>query len=141
TPSGSALACEALLKLAAYTDKGEYRDLAEEALAIASEFTLKYPTSFARWLSDADFALGSVKQVAVVGEARDESFEAMIKLLRSAYRPNMIVAASTIPLAKDSPALLADRPALNKQATAYVCEGFVCRQPVTNVKELKEQIQ
>ena len=31
TPSGNALACEALLKLAAFTDKGEYRDAARES--------------------------------------------------------------------------------------------------------------
>jgi uncharacterized protein YyaL (SSP411 family) len=31
TPSGNALACEALLKLAAFSDKGRYRDLAEKS--------------------------------------------------------------------------------------------------------------
>ncbi len=32
TPSGNALACEALLKLSAFTDKSQYRDAAEKAL-------------------------------------------------------------------------------------------------------------
>ena len=68
-PSGNALACEALLKLAAFTDNGRYRDLAETALRLVSEHALRYPTSFARWLSAADFAFGNVKQVAVVSEA------------------------------------------------------------------------
>ncbi len=68
TPSGNSLACEALLKLAAFTDNGRYRDLAEKSLGLVANQALRYPTSFARWLSAADFALGNVKQIAVVYE-------------------------------------------------------------------------
>src|SRR5215208_5593979 len=64
TPSGNALACEALLKLAAFTDNGRYRDIAEQSLRLIANHALRYPTAFARWLSAADFALGTVKQVA-----------------------------------------------------------------------------
>src|SRR5574341_1200012 len=59
TPSGNALACEALLKLAAFTDEGHrYRDLAEKALGLVVGLAVRYPTAFGRWLSAADFALG-----------------------------------------------------------------------------------
>jgi uncharacterized protein YyaL (SSP411 family) len=61
TPSGNALVCGALLKLAAFTDNGSYRDLAEEALKSVAEAAVSYPTAFACWLSAADFALGNVK--------------------------------------------------------------------------------
>ena len=37
TPSGNALACEALLKLSAFTGKGEYRDAAEKALRLVTD--------------------------------------------------------------------------------------------------------
>ncbi len=70
TPSGNALACEALLKLAAFTDNGKYRDLAEQTLAIASDSALRYPLGFARWLSAAENAQGKTNQIAVLGEAR-----------------------------------------------------------------------
>jgi len=140
TPSGNALACEALLKLAAFTDKGEHRDLAEQSLRLMSEQALKYPTAFGRWLSAADFALGKQKQVAVVGDARAETFGTLIQAIRSAYRPGVVVAASPYPPEKDAPALLGDRPLVNDQPTAYVCEDFVCRQPVTSADELKKQL-
>jgi uncharacterized protein len=44
--------------------------------------------------------------------------------------------------APDQPgfALLADRPLVNGQATAYVCRGFVCRLPVTTVEDLVQQL-
>ena len=140
TPSGNALACEALLKLAAFTDKGNYRDLAEKALNSIGEAAIRYPTAFARWLSAADFALGNVKQVAILGDAQDENFQALMKVIRSKYRPNVVVATSNYPPPKDAPSLLQDRPLLNDKPTAYVCEGFVCRQPVNNPDELLSQL-
>jgi len=54
TPSGNAMACEALLKMAAFTDEGRYRDMAEKTLGQVVDFSTRYPTSFARWLSAAD---------------------------------------------------------------------------------------
>ncbi len=140
TPSGNALACEAFLKLAAFTDNGSYHDLAEQALKSISEAAIRYPLAFARWLSAADFALGNGKQVAVLGDAQDENLQLLINVIRSKYRPNIVVAASAYPPAKGAPALLRDRPLINGKATAYVCEGFVCRQPVTNSRDLQEQL-
>ena len=140
TPSGNSLACEALVKLAALTDEGRYRDLAEEALKQVTGFVLRYPLGFARWLSAAENALGTMKQVAVMGDAGEENFERMLKTLRADYRPGMVVAATSYPIQENAPALLHDRGLVNGKATAYVCEGFVCKQPVTEIDALIEQL-
>jgi len=137
TPSGNALACEALLKLAAFTDNGKYRDLAEKALGLVVGMSVRYPTAFGRWLSAADFALGKTKQVAVMGEADDENTSALIRVVQSAYRPNLIIAASSYPPPSDAPTLLMERPLKNGKSTVYVCEGFVCKTPVTTISELQ----
>jgi uncharacterized protein YyaL (SSP411 family) len=140
TPSGNALACEALLKLAAFTDNGSYRDLAENALKMVAEAAVRYPTAFACWLSAADFALGNVQQIAVLGEAREKSFQELIQVLRSEYRPNVVVAASSYPPEKDAPTLLAERPLVDGKPSAYVCEGFVCKQPVGTAEALRQEL-
>ncbi len=140
TPSGNALACEALLKLAAFTGKGKYRDIAEKTLGLVSGLALRYPTGFARWLSAADFAQNNEKQVAVLYEARDEKAEALIQVIRSEYRPNVIAAASTIPPSNDAPELLKGRPLVGDSPSVYVCEGFVCLQPITDADDLKKQL-
>jgi uncharacterized protein YyaL (SSP411 family) len=75
TPSGGALACEALIKLAAYTDDGQYRDIAEKSLTLITGFVMRYPLGFAHWLSAAENVIGTIKQVAVLGEAQDENFQ------------------------------------------------------------------
>jgi uncharacterized protein YyaL (SSP411 family) len=138
TPSGNALACEALLKLAAFTDNGTYRDLAEQALTIASESALRYPLGFSRWLSAAEYAQGTTNQIAVLGEA--ENFERLLKVIRAEYRPGVVTAASVYPPEKNSPALLHDRGLVDGKATAYVCEGFVCRQPTNDPEALAKQL-
>jgi uncharacterized protein YyaL (SSP411 family) len=62
--------------------------------------------------------------------------EALLKLA-AAYRPNMMVAASPYPPSDDAPPLLLDRPLKQAKATAYVCEGLVCKMPVNTVLDLQ----
>ena len=138
TPSGNALACEALLKLSAFTDNGKYRDLAERSLGLVAGMAVQYPTAFARWLSAADFSLGNAKQVAVVYEASASHERELIRFIQSTYRANLIVAASPYPPSSEAPPLLMDRPLRDGKPTVYVCEGFVCKNPVTSISELKE---
>jgi len=138
TPSGNALACEALMKLAEFTGEGRYRDFAEKSLRLVTDMATRYPTAFGRWLSAADQALGSMKQVAVVYEADVDQASELIQVVRSEFRPNMIVAVSSYPVSEDAPMLLRDRPLKNNETTVYVCEGFVCKNPVTTADKLQE---
>ena len=137
TPSGNALACEALLKLAEFTGDGNYRDLAERSLGLVTSMAGQYPTAFGRWLSAADMALGNVKQVAVTCDANGEDVSELIQVIQSKFRPNTIIAVSSYPPQKNAPPLLRDRPLKNDKPTVYVCEGFVCKNPVTTISELK----
>ena len=110
--------------------------MAEKALRLVVGMAVRYPTAFGRWLSAADMALGNTKQVAVVYEAGGADASELIRLIQSAFRPNTIIAASAFPPSDDAPALLKDRPLKNGRPTVYVCEGFVCKNPVTSVDEL-----
>ena len=141
TPSGNALACEALLKLSALTDRGDFRDLAENSLKLSAEVALRHPTAYAHWLSNADFAIGSVKQVALLGEAQNESTQTMLKAIRSAFRPNLVIAQSQFPPSPAAPNLLAHRKPIDNRTTAFVCEGFVCKRPVTKPSQLRKLLQ
>jgi len=140
TPSGNALACEALFRLAEFTGEGKYRDLAEKSLGLTLNMAVRYPTAFGRWLSAADFALGNVKQVALMYEAKGDDSSKLIQYIQSKYRPNVIMAASIYPPLSEAPGLLKDRPLIKNRATVYICEGFVCKNPVTSVDELKKLI-
>jgi len=136
TPSGNALAANALLQIAAYGDRFEWRKLAEDMLVPLLETIVQYPTAFAKWLYAADFALGPVREVAIVGKP-DHS---LVDILWSEYHPRLVAAISDYPPDKNAPSLLTDRPLKDGVPTAYVCENFVCKQPINNPKELAIQL-
>jgi len=140
TPSGNSLACQALTKLAAYTDEGKYRDLADKSLQQITSFVMRYPLGFANWLSAAENVLGNMKQVAVLGEASDENFQQMLNVIHAEYRPGLVTAGSSFPIKEGSPALLENRGLVENKPTAYVCEGFVCKLPATEIKDLIDQL-
>jgi hypothetical protein len=140
TPSGNALAAEALLKLAAFTGNAETRSLAEQAFQLVAEPALRYPTAFARWLGAADFALAQVRQTVIVGAKDAPETMTMLQVLRETFQPNQVIAASDLPLPQGVPTLLHDRPMLDGKPTAYVCQGFVCKTPVTSAEALKKAL-
>lgn len=141
TPCGNALACEALLKLAAFTDNGKYRDLAEQTLGIVSESALRHPLGFARWLSAAEHVQANTHQIAVLGAAHEKNFEGLLKVIRAEYRPGVITAAAIFPPEENAPALLRERGLLDGKTTAYVCQGALCKQPTHDPKTLAEQLK
>ncbi|HEY5000520.1 MAG TPA: hypothetical protein VII15_01655 [Candidatus Cryosericum sp.] len=61
--------------------------------------------------------------------------------VRTAWRPNLVMAVSLAITPPGTPDLLTDRPMVDGQPTAYVCEGFACRQPVTRREDLRAQFR
>ncbi|MEW6406035.1 MAG: thioredoxin domain-containing protein [Chloroflexota bacterium] len=140
TPSGNALAATALFELAAYGDRIEWRDLAEEMISSVYGAMLRYPTAFAQWLCAADFAVGPTREVAIIGDSQRTETKELLNTLWKTFRPRQVTAISAYPPGPGSPALLKDRPLVNDQPTAYVCQGFVCLQPVNSPAEMESQL-
>jgi uncharacterized protein YyaL (SSP411 family) len=140
TPSGNALAASALLQMSAYSGRGDWRDMAEDGLRAMTATATRYPTAFARWLSALDFALGPQVEVAILGKADDPHTQALLDTLWSGYRPRLVVAQSDYPPPAASPPLLDDRRLLQERPTAYVCQNFLCHQPVNDPTQLLAQL-
>ncbi|MBN1372905.1 MAG: thioredoxin domain-containing protein [Anaerolineaceae bacterium] len=140
TPSGNALAAQAMLLLAEYSGSADLRERAESALAALQEAFVRHPTAFGQWLAAAHLALEPVRQVALVGNPADPALQKLVDVLWSTYRPNLVAAISAFPPSLSAPALLADRPPRYGNATAYVCQGFVCLQPISTPEELAAQL-
>jgi hypothetical protein len=139
-PSGNALAVEALLTLTALTDSTEWRRLAEQALDLVTNLAVRYPTGFGRWLCAADLALENETQVAIAGDPSDQRTKSLVAVIRMVWRPSLFMALSEAPLPPGAPDLLADRPMMAGQPTAYVCEGSTCQRPVTQPEDLRRQL-
>ncbi|MDY6874561.1 MAG: thioredoxin domain-containing protein, partial [Chloroflexota bacterium] len=140
TPSGNALAVEALLRMAAFSENEEWRKLAEKALSLTAGYARDYPLAFGRWLSAADYFLSPTRQIAIIGDLQGKGTKDFLRVINKRYRPNTVVAVSNLPLPKGAPALLANRPMVGGKTTVYVCEGFVCKQPVRSVTALRKAL-
>ena len=140
TPSGSSLAVQAFLLLASYSGEGQYYDLAVSLLAIMEQILTAYPTSFGNWLNVFDFALAEIREVAILGNLQDPTAQEMLEILWQTLRPDCILAAASVPIPENAPALLKDRSMIDGRPTAYVCYHFTCQQPTTDPDELAAQI-
>jgi hypothetical protein len=138
-PSGNAMAATVLLRLAAWTGEGRYRDAAERAIRAVAPLAGRHPTAFAQWLVAIDMALADALEIAVVGAADEPSTAALLEPVARGYRPNQVLAAAPDPDASSVP-LLHGRQRIDGRPTAYLCRGFACRLPVTDPDALLAQL-
>ena len=142
TPSGAAMASTVLLRLAAFTGEGRYRDAAERAIGTVAPLIAQYPTAFAQWLVAASFAAGDAVEVAVIGEPGEASTRELLEPVWSTWRPFQVLAAASPDEAPSSAIdLLHDRPPIDGRPAAYVCRDFVCLVPVTTPSRLIDQLR
>src|SRR6266545_1853932 len=141
-PAGSSVAAEVLLRLGRLVGSERYEQAALGALRVVQGLFARAPTGFGHALGVADFALSKVREVAIVGAPGAPDTGALLAEVRRRYRPNQVVAMAA-PADGEAAAvvpLLADRAPVDGHATAYVCEHFACRQPVTEPDALARQL-
>nr|MCW2728780.1 N-acylglucosamine 2-epimerase [Aeromicrobium sp.] len=130
-PSGTSAAVHALIAFAAITGEHGYRAAAESGITSAATIATGAPR-FAGWtLAAAEAVLAGPLEIAVVG--RPEERVDLHRAALSLASPGAVVVAGEVGLAIP---LFEQRELVDGRASAYVCEGFVCRRPVTTVDEL-----
>jgi uncharacterized protein YyaL (SSP411 family) len=143
TPSGNSVATSVLLRIGLMTDQSDYQRRAATVLRLTAASLRRYGAGFGRMLGALDFYLGKPKEIAIIGALGSADTESLLKTVWTAYLPNKVVALA-FPgdsSAADAISLLRDRTQIDGQATAYVCEQFICKQPVTTATELASQLQ
>jgi len=129
-PSGNSAAALGLLRLAALTGERSYEQQAESVFRLFAKPASQHPEAFAHLLRAIDFHLSPTKEVALIGDDLAD----LARVVRSRHRPHLVLAGG--PEGSDLPPLLSDRPAIDGSPTAYVCQSFTCRQPVTEAPAL-----
>jgi uncharacterized protein YyaL (SSP411 family) len=138
TPAENSLASTGLLRLAALTGVGRYEVPAEEVLRLLGSVLAEHASAFAYLLGALERLVTPPLEVAVIGD-RDGA-----DVLRREVHGRLLPAAVTVSAAPGAGAdvtpLLADRALVDGKPTAYVCEHFACRQPVTTPEDLRAQL-
>jgi uncharacterized protein len=128
-PAGNSSAAYGLLRLAALTGEHDYAARAESVLRLLHELAPKHPQAFGHLLQALDFRLAQVTEVALVGD----ELRPLERAVRGSFRPHLVIAGGE----PDGVPLLEGREAVEGRPTAYVCEQFRCRAPVTEPAELE----
>ena len=138
TPSGNAVAARAMTRLYALTAEGRWADRVESSRHAFSAFLERAPTMLGDFVSALDW-LEQHRTVAVVGSADDPEVRQMLAVARGG-EPHPTVVMLRDPAQPTVVPQLADKPATDGRATAYVCRGFACSAPVHSAEELRTLI-
>jgi uncharacterized protein YyaL (SSP411 family) len=140
TPSGTSLAVELLLRLGDVLGEADFTRRATFVLETLADPMARFPLAFGQALTAVDFAVHGAIEVAIVGDPVAADFRQLTRAVNQTYVPSLVLAGG-LPEAARGIALLDDRPMRDDKATAYVCRGYVCDKPVTDSRELFEQVQ
>ncbi|HEY4361696.1 MAG TPA: thioredoxin domain-containing protein [Bryobacteraceae bacterium] len=128
-PSGNSMMTLALLRLGRLLSREEFTRSAERAIGAFAPRVNGNPTAAPQMLVAQAFAAGKPMEIVLAGP---ES-EAMVAAIYTRFLPNAVVMrAEQAPMAM---------PAVAGQPTAYVCENYACKLPVTTAQALADTLQ
>jgi hypothetical protein len=133
TPAGIAAVAGAAVTCGALAGSPRYREVGEAALASLARLATQAPRAAGWALAVGEALLTGPLEVAVSGPAGPER-DALAAAARASTSPGAVVVVGE-PDASGVP-LLAGRPLVDGRAAAYVCQGFVCSAPTSDVSAL-----
>ena len=143
-PSGNAVASLNLLRLAELTGKISYKQRAEKALKMVSESLNNNPLAYSEWMVAVNFYHNKVYEIVLVLPDKESNSLSLLNEIKKWYLPNKVLTVvRSSQVEKYSPLLkpIERKTTMNGKATVYICEEGACQFPVTELKELKEQLK
>jgi uncharacterized protein YyaL (SSP411 family) len=142
-PSGNSIALLDFERLAHLTDRAEFRHTAERALRALGPKMASQSVAVPQMLVAFDYSTAARREVVIAGGRRETG--PFLHQLRSRFLPRTIVLLvdsddTRRKLQQIFPAV-ADMRELKGEPTAYVCQGYVCQLPVTEVSKFVELLQ
>jgi uncharacterized protein len=131
-PSGNAAALFALLRLAHFTDRTEFRESAESTLRALASKIAQQPVAVPQMLVGLDYYLSPKREVVIAGPP-----EEFLREVRARFMPHTVTLLSN---ATFFPAA-AQMHAVDGQTTAYVCENYSCQLPTSQLAKFNELLQ
>ncbi len=125
-PAGNSVAAMNLLRLARLTERTDLEHSAKRTLEAFANRINQAP--FAAPLMVSVFAFSRTAPQQVVLSGKDIS--GMERVFQSKFLPDYVLLRN-----------IEDMPPIEGKATAYVCENFICKLPVTSEEELAKLLQ
>ena len=144
-PSGNSIAILALLRLAQFTDRDDFRRAATRALEALSNKIASEPSAAPQLLVALDFHLAHPLQIVVAGDPADPLTLGLLRTRNRRFVPAGVTMLAGS--AKQREALGAWVPSITGMTTiegrpaAYVCRDYSCQLPVTEEEKLLALLQ
>ncbi|MEY2407938.1 MAG: uncharacterized protein QOF48_608 [Verrucomicrobiota bacterium] len=132
-PSANSVAIYALLKLAAITERQEYRAAADKSLRLFAGRLQQMPQAVPHMLMALDFAMTEPHRVVIAGDLHSAEARALLRAAHSVYQPHKVVLGVTGLVEPFAKSLVAK----DGRATAYVCTGLACKPPTHDPDAVK----
>jgi len=143
-PSGNSTAALVLLKLGRLTMSQRFAEQGAKVLEVFSQQLEQSPAYSSTMLTALNFWLGPTQEIVITGHADADDTKRMLKLVHSKFLPNAVVlfhepdtvdsaVYKVVPFTKNY-------RAIDGKATAYVCENYVCNQPVNRTDDLDKML-
>jgi uncharacterized protein YyaL (SSP411 family) len=120
------------------TGDDRYEAPARRWLGVLAPVLGEHPTAFAYLLAALERSVTAPIEVALVGNG--PGLTALRREVLGRLLPNTVTLSAAPGEGSDRSPLLADRPTVDGQATAYVCERYACRAPVTTPGALRAEL-
>jgi len=139
-PSGNSVALLNIIKLARITSNSKLEKYAEKLFRSFAAKVEQVPSGHTMFLSAFDFIAGPSCEVVIAGQTGAEDVSGMLKALRSIYLPNKVVLFH--PEGVDAKEIeqicnyIKPQKSLAGKATAYICESYTCKKPVTEIEQM-----
>ena len=138
TPSGNAMMALDLVRLSALTGHSGYQAAADEMLRGIERTALAYPAGFAQWLIALRLDRAPRRAIVIVdGDTPDETND-LVAACRRRYLPHTLLVVGE--QQGITPYLYYGRLSVEGRATAYVCTGNTCAEPVVTSEALAREL-
>jgi uncharacterized protein YyaL (SSP411 family) len=138
-PAAGSVAMDVSLRLYLLTGDDRWRARAERLFEALSSELRRYPAGYTRLLQSAAWLLEPTREVVITGMPGDPSTKAMLDVVRRSFSPETVAlfhsAAKPEALPKIAPFVRGMLPR-GEGACAYICQDFMCREPLTDPVEL-----
>ncbi len=143
-PSANSIAAFVLLKLGLLTNNEQFTKQGEMVFEAFSQQLKQYPQYCSSMLSSISFQLGPNKEIVITGNPEALDTKEMLNVIRSRFLPNAVVLLHQSgdagkPIEVLMPFIKNQSP-FDGKATAYICENYSCKQPVTDPEKLAEML-
>jgi len=138
-PNANGMAALNLLELYGLTLDEKYKDKAEKIFQAVGARLAKYPPAYAQLLVALDYYLDDAKEIAVVGKKDTKDTNTILAYLQETFLPNKVAAYST-PDKTDTVPILNKKTERKDKTAVYVCEGFICKRPTTELSVVKKLV-